>query len=201
MEPILHRYLHFAKQYNAQYTSTVKAPADYSMYLDVSQPRTLLSKETDIQNSHNELQSSPNTTSNTPQQSLSNLSMRSINDVPSFNATFNNSLPATTNVTMQSINENDMSTPVRQFFRAARSSSTNELQLPMNARETIGLLPNPVVRIHDIGPVARNTRAKRRACHLDKTTPSPATRKKNRRAAHSISKQSGNGSVLKNWIC
>lgn len=143
-------------------------------------------------------QSLPNTSNITQQQNLSNISTHSINEVPSFNTAFNNSLPSTSNVTMQSINENDMSTPVRQFFNAARTSSTNELQFPStskNVRETFELFPNPVVRINDIGPVARNTRTKRRAYLLDNTTPSPTSRKKNR-----ASKQNGNGGVLKNWI-
>lgn len=192
---ILHRYLHFTKQHNPQYTSTVKTPPDYSLYLNgtkfsnISQPN-----ETETRYSHDEIQSSPNKTNFAQLQNLSNISMNSINEVPSFNTAFNNSLPSTSNVTMRTINTNDMSTPVRQFFKAARSSSANELQLP-----TFELLQNPVVRLHDIGPVARNTRAKRRAYHLDNTTPSPLTRKKNRKLAP-ITKQNGKGSLLKNWI-
>lgn len=197
---ILHRYLYFTKQHNPQYTSTVKTPPDYSLYLDgmqtcnISQPN-----ETDVRDSHNASQSSFNTTNIMPQQNLSNVSMQSINEVPSFNTAFNNSLPTTSNVTMRSINEHDMSTPVRQFFNAARSSSTNELQFPTlskNVRESIEILPNPVVRIHDIGPIARNTRAKRRAYLLDNTIPSPTARK-NRKLKSAANQDGG---LLKNWI-
>lgn len=159
---ILHRYLYFTKQHNSQYRSSVKAQPDYSMYLGGIQPCNIpQSNETEIRDSHNASQSSINTTNITPQKSLSNISMQSINEAPSFKSAFSNSLPYTSSATMRSINENDMSTPVRQFFKAARSSSANELQLPTmskNNHETIELLPNPVVQIHDIAPVGRSTR-------------------------------------------
>lgn len=197
---ILHRYLHFTKQHNPQYTSTVKTPPDYSVYFDGIQPcNTLQTYESEIRDSHN---ASINTTNITPQQNLSNSSIQSINEVPSFNTAFNNSLPSTSNVTMRSINEHDMSTPVRQFFNAARSSRTNELQFPTmskNVREKIEPLANPLVRLYDIGPVARNTRAKRRAYHLDNTIPSPST-KKNRKLKSTTRTTNQDGGLLKNWI-
>lgn len=200
---ILHRYLHFTRQHNPQYTSTVKTSPDYSMYLDGTQPRSVSqSNETEICDAHNATQSLTNIT---PQQNLSHISAHSVNEVPSFNTAFNNSLPSTANVTMQSINEHDMSTPVRQFFKAARTSSANELRFrstSKNVRETVDILPDPVVQIYDIGPVARNTRTKRRAYLLDNTTPSPTTRKKNRKYGpiSRTSKQNGNCGLLKNWI-
>lgn len=199
---ILHRYLHFTKQYNPQYTSTVKTPPDYSRYLDGMQLCSVSqSNDTEIRDSHNATQSSINTTNIAPQQNLSNISLHSLNEVPSFNTAFNNSLPSTSNVTMQSIKDHDMSTPVRQFFNAARSSSANELQFPTMSKNIhdIELLPNPTVRLRDIGPVARNTRAKRRAYHLDNTIPSPIARK-SRKLKSIIRTTNQDGGLLKNWI-
>lgn len=71
------------------------------------------------------------------------------------------------------------------------------------------MIPDAYVRVHDIAPVARNPRSKRRAAHLDNTVPSPSVRKK-RRNRHGGSQDrstqnmwaipSQRGGLLKNWI-
>lgn len=207
---ILHRYLYFTKQYNPQYMTGVKAPADYSMYLDETSQRLNVPSTIDreIRYEPNTTQSSLNTTNISTQPTLNNNSMHAINDASSLNTTLNNSLPTTTfDTSMRSINDQDITTPVRHFFNAHRLSNANELNFPRttSATETFDPLQNVRVAIPDIGIVARNTRAKRRAYHLDNTIPSPSARRKSpkrkgRRVVSVDRTANQNGGLLENWI-
>lgn len=201
----LHRYLHFTRQHNPQYTSKVKSPNDYTMFLNESQqsvPVTsrMINTSQPSMSTHNATQQSINShhTLNTTQPSI---------DISS--NLFNTSIPTlqtSGDETMYSINDADLNTPVRNFFHTARTSNANE-HPSTQSTNAFQVIPEPFVRLTDIGPIARNTRSKRRAYHLDNTIPSPAVRKKrkNRRGGSQDRtiqrRETGQmGGLLKNWI-
>lgn len=122
----LHRYLHFTRQHNTQYTAKVKSPHDYTMFLNESQ------------------QSAPDRSSkfniSQPSMSAHNATHQSINSQrplnstqPSLDATnnsFNTSIPSllpSGDETMYSIDNTELNTPVRNFFHSARTSNANYL--------------------------------------------------------------------------
>lgn len=203
----LHRYLHFTRQHNPQYTAKVKSPQDYTMFLNESQSVPNISHTFDISqpsmSTHNATHQSINSqhTLNTTQPTLNTT-----------NNSFNTSippLPTSGDETMYSINDADLNTPVRNFFNTARTSNAHEYPLPQSNTVQMHVIPDAYVRLNDIGPVARNTRSKRRAHLLDNTIPSPAVRKKRRnRQGGSEDRSTYNrrtapsqrGGLLKNWI-
>lgn len=193
----LHRYLHFTRQHNQQYTSKVKSPHDYTMFLNETQSPPNMSREFDISqpsmSTHNATHQSTNSkhTLNTTQ--LPSLSVSNNN---SFNTSIP-SIPPSADETMYSLNDVDLNTPVRNFFHTARTSNAHEFSIPQSTDSVqMQVIPDAYVRLNDIGPVARNTRSKRGAFHLDNTIPSPAVRKKrrNRNGGSQV------GGLLKNWI-
>lgn len=201
----LHRYLHFTRQHNPQYTAKVKSPNDYTMFLNESQQsvpnrsRTINISQPSM-NTHQSINSQH--TFNTTQPSMDVSNNLFDTTIPP--------LPSSGDETMYSVNDADLNTPVRNFFHTARTSNAHEFPSPQsNNLVQMQTIQDPFVRLTDIGPIARNTRSKRRAYHLDNTVPSPALRKKrrNRRGASQdcSTQRRGNatsqvGGLLKNWI-
>lgn len=202
----LHRYLYFARQHNQQYIAKVKSPHDYTMFLNETQSVPNISQGFDISQpsicTHNATHHSTNSkrTLNTTQLPFLDASNNN-----SFNTSIP-SIPPSVNETIYSLNDVDLNTPVRNFFHTARTSNAHEFPISQST-DTVQMqvIPDAYVRLNDIGPVARNTRSKRGAFHLDSTIPSPAVRKKRRNRNGGSTLNMGNatpqvGGLLKNWI-